>query len=82
MKENMNRRTFVTQGCACGALLLYTGPGHTQTAPLEDLAQFPQTTLTIGSGSAKHLFTIWVADTPAREEQGLMFVRELPPPML
>ena len=76
---NHPARWLLTLCAACGALLLYTGPGHTQTAPLEDLAQFPQTTLTIGSGSAKHLFTIWVADTPAREEQGLMFVRELPP---
>jgi uncharacterized protein len=61
----------------CAPLLLYTSVGHTQTAPLEELAAFPQTTLTISSGSAKQLFTIWVADTPAREEQGLMFVREL-----
>jgi hypothetical protein len=27
MKENMNRRTFVTKGCACGALLL-AGTSH------------------------------------------------------
>jgi uncharacterized protein len=64
--------------CAACAPLLYTAVGHTQTAPLEELSAFPQTTLTIGSGSAKHLFTIWVANTPARGEQGLMFVRELP----
>ena len=65
--------------CAtCAPLLLYTSVGHTQTAPLEELSAFPQTTLTISGGGAKHLFTIWVANTPAREEQGLMFVRELP----
>jgi uncharacterized membrane protein (UPF0127 family) len=65
--------------CAACAPLLYAAVGHTQTAPLEELSAFPQTTLTISSGSAKHLFTIWVANTPARGEQGLMFVRELPP---
>jgi hypothetical protein len=27
MKENINRRTFVTQSCACGALLL-AGTSH------------------------------------------------------
>jgi uncharacterized membrane protein (UPF0127 family) len=63
---------------ACAPLLLYPVVGHTQTAPLEELSAFPQTTLTISSPSAKHLFTIWVANTPARGEQGLMFVRELP----
>ena len=42
MKENMNRRTFVTQGCACGALLLAgTSHGISETTeakpPKEDL---------------------------------------------
>jgi hypothetical protein len=42
MKENMNRRTFVTQGCACGALLLAgTSPGISETTetkpPKDDL---------------------------------------------
>jgi len=46
--------------------------------PLEDLAKFPQTTLEIRTGGHKENFNIWVADTPPREEQGLMFVRDLP----
>ena len=68
-------------GAACGALILSAGTGHTQTpsAQLEDLAAFPQTTLTISGGGATHQFTIWVANTEARGEQGLMFVRELAP---
>jgi len=48
-----------------------------QLAP-QDLATFPRTLLTIKSGSAVHTFTVWVADTPPRQEQGLMFVRDLP----
>jgi uncharacterized protein len=65
---------------ACCALILHAGTGHTQTpsAQLEDLAAFPQTMLTISGGGGTHRFTTWVADTPAREQQGLMFVRELP----
>jgi uncharacterized protein len=63
---------------ACCALLLYSSAGHTQGAPLEDLAAFPQTTLTVSGGGGTHQFSIWVANTEAREEQGLMFVRELP----
>ncbi len=76
---NHPTRWLLTLCAACTPLLLHTSIGHTQTAPLEELAAFPQTTLTISSGSTRHPFTIWVADTPAREAQGLMFVRELPP---
>jgi uncharacterized membrane protein (UPF0127 family) len=74
-------RRWLVVLCALGSLLAgYLGTGHAQTpgAPLEDLSAFPQTTLTISGGGASHPFTIWVANTPAREEQGLMFVRELP----
>ena len=74
-----NPSRWLLRLCAAAApLILYAGIGHTQTGPLEDLAAFPQTTLTVGSGGTQHPFTIWVADTPAREQQGLMFVRELP----
>jgi uncharacterized membrane protein (UPF0127 family) len=51
---------------------------HAQSSPLQDLATFPRTSLEIASGSQKHHFDIWIADTPDRQEQGLMFVRELP----
>jgi len=46
--------------------------------PLESLENFPQTTARITSSSGPQLFTIWIADTQARSEQGLMFVRSLP----
>ena len=55
----------------------WLAPAQAQQAPLEDLSAFPQAHLTIKGGGAVHEFSIWVADTPAREEQGLMFVREL-----
>ena len=45
---------------------------------IEDLATFPRTTLEIVSGGKRHPFDVWVADTDARKEQGLMFVRDLP----
>jgi uncharacterized protein len=67
--------------CIAGsALLLHAGAARTQesAAPLEELSAFPRTTLTISGAGASHQFNIWVADTAAREEQGLMFVRELP----
>jgi uncharacterized membrane protein (UPF0127 family) len=79
--SNSTRRWLVAL-CTLGSLLaLYAGTGHSQApgAPLEDLSAFPQTTLTISGSGASHQFTIWIANTEAREEQGLMFVRDLPP---
>ncbi len=75
------RRMFLGRTLlACLALTLpgaWMAPAHAQSAPLEELSAFPRAVLTIRGGGAVHEFTIWVADTPAREEQGLMFVREL-----
>jgi uncharacterized protein len=50
--------------------------------PLE-LATFPRTSLQITHRDEHHLsrrysFEVWVADTPERAEQGLMFVSDLP----
>lgn len=49
-----------------------------QSAKLLDLNSFPKTTLQIESGTQKHSFDIWLAQTPQQQEQGLMFVRDLP----
>ena len=53
--------------------------------PME-LGTFPRTSLEItrhGAAQAprKYPFQVWVADTPARAEQGLMFVSDLPESM-
>jgi hypothetical protein len=53
-----------------------------QSGPLEELAQFPHTSLEILRGKSKkdpRRFDVWIADNPGRKEQGLMFVRELRP---
>ncbi len=55
--------------------------GHAQSGPLEDLSNFPRTSLEILHGKSKkdaRQFQVWIADNPARQEQGLMFVRDLP----
>ncbi len=80
--NSTSTRRWLVALCAVGSMLaLYVGTARTQTpsAPLEDLSAFPQTTLTISGGGASHQFSIWIANTQPREEQGLMFVRELPP---
>jgi hypothetical protein len=55
--------------------------GSAQSGPLEDLSNFPRTSLEILHGKSKkdpRQFQVWIADNPARQEQGLMFVRDLP----
>jgi len=60
------------------SLLVAAAPSFAQSGPLEDLAKFPQGKLEIGAKKPL-VFEVWVADTPARQQQGLMFVRSLPP---
>jgi len=43
-----------------------------------DLATFPRTSVEIRAATGAHRFDVWLADTPTRQAQGLMFVRELP----
>jgi uncharacterized protein len=47
-------------------------------AHLLDLDSFPTAKLDIRSGKETHHFDIWVAETPRQQQQGLMFVRDLP----
>jgi uncharacterized membrane protein (UPF0127 family) len=60
-------------------LVLASLAARAQSVPLEELSQFPQASLEISGapGAQKHSFQVWIADTPARQEQGLMFVRDL-----
>lgn len=69
------------------AALLCSGraPAQQPRLPL-DLASFPRAELHITHREANHParsypFRVWVADTPERAEQGLMFVSDLPEAM-
>jgi uncharacterized membrane protein (UPF0127 family) len=58
---------------------LASGAAHAQLGQIEDLAAFPQAKLEIAEGKkVKHTFDVWLADSPRRQAQGLMFVRTLP----
>jgi len=73
----MARHLRVALGCAL--LILCTGHAYPQVGPLEELGAFPSGPLTISDGKkTKLVFTVWNANTPQRQAQGLMFVRELP----
>jgi uncharacterized membrane protein (UPF0127 family) len=74
---------LVSAGAA--ALATAAAPAQEPRRPLE-LSTFPRTSLEIAHrdprhGSQKFSFEVWVADTPERAEQGLMFVSDLPPTM-
>lgn len=75
---------WLATAIAAGAL---AAPVAAQEGPRPlDLATFPRTQLEItphGSDGAgrRHAFQVWIADTPARAEQGLMFVSDLPETM-
>jgi len=50
-----------------------------QSGPLENLDAFPQDDLKISDGKKLHqVLHVWLADSPPRQSQGLMFVRSLP----
>ena len=48
------------------------------TEAVLDLATFAQSSVEIGKAPRTQHFDVWIADTPEREAQGLMFVRDLP----
>jgi uncharacterized membrane protein (UPF0127 family) len=78
----MSRSRFLKPFFAPLAVVLLTFVAatgcHAQTAGLIELNAFPKSQLEIRSGAQKHVFEIWLAKTPEQQEQGLMFVRDLP----
>jgi uncharacterized protein len=52
--------------------------GQTQTPDIQELSTFPRTTLEVLTKPQPQRFNVWIADTPDRQAQGLMFVRDLP----
>jgi uncharacterized membrane protein (UPF0127 family) len=61
---------------ALAALMLSAVPSS--AAPPENLEDFPRSQLSILTRQGSEWFNIWIADTPARSEQGLMYLKWLP----
>jgi len=78
--EPARRKALRKFAWAVGTLLAFAGStALAQTGPLEDLDAFPRGKLEIADGKkVKHTFDVWLADSPGRQAQGLMFVRSLP----
>ena len=51
---------------------------HTETAEPAEVRGFPEQSLTIVREGGSETLRAWVADTPERQQQGLMFVRSMP----
>ena len=66
--------------CVLGTLmmLLSANAALPEAAAPEPLTAFPQSLLAIKSATGKVVnFKIWTADTEQREQQGLMFIRDM-----
>ena len=51
---------------------------RSQDTATEPLSTFPQSLLAVRTGASRVVhFKIWTADTPRREEQGLMFIQKM-----
>ena len=78
MMEFRQKKFFAARALLATALLLAASAALPQGAAPEPLSAFPQSLLAIRTGSGKVVdFKIWEADTPKREEQGMMFIREM-----
>jgi uncharacterized membrane protein (UPF0127 family) len=75
----INASMIVRTATLCLAWLLSVPALAIDGSDAEPLANFPTSTLQIASGGTLHKFRVWIADTPRRRSQGLMFVRELEP---
>jgi uncharacterized membrane protein (UPF0127 family) len=62
---------------ACVAITALAASGPLGAQKPESLDHFPQLTAVITTASGAQRFNVWLADTPARSEQGLMFVPSL-----
>ena len=62
------------------ALVVLAPPSAARAAdpPREPRARYPTAELSVESGGRSHPFTVWVAATEARRNQGLMYVKSLP----
>jgi len=79
--NTFRRTTALLATLFCLAFALAGAPSAnagTTRASAEALNSFPQTPLVIESAGKRLPFDVWVAATPERREQGLMFVTALP----
>ena|ERR1700761_6837201 len=78
MQKLRHIRSISARAILAASFLLAAGAAVSQSAPPEPLSAFPQSMLAVKTADGKIVnFKIWLADTQKREEQGMMFVREM-----
>jgi uncharacterized membrane protein (UPF0127 family) len=76
--EFWRKKLTAARAALAAGLLFAGGMAMAQSPAPEPLSAFPHSLLAIRTSSGKVVnFKIWQADTPQREQQGLMFIREL-----
>jgi uncharacterized protein len=77
----MNRALALLVLLFAAALPATPATAAAQTAEFqpEQLRGFARDTLVIQRSNGRDQFSIWLADTPAQQQQGLMWVQQLPP---
>jgi uncharacterized protein len=65
-------------GCLGSVLLLIALLCAGTANAVESIDQFPSSPLSIRTRAGTEWFSVWIADTAAREQQGLMYQRWLP----
>jgi uncharacterized protein len=78
MRLRRPRPRALTLHAALFLITLAAAIGCRAQTGLLALDTFPKSHLRITSGAQKHDFDIWLATTPDQQQQGLMFVRDLP----
>jgi uncharacterized protein len=74
----LRARFLVARALLAAGLMIAASAALPQGAAPEPLSAFPQSLLAIRTSSGKVVnFKIWEADTPKREQQGMMFIREM-----
>jgi uncharacterized protein len=74
----MRKSSWVAAVFICACAVFGGGGIRAQDAAPEPLSAFPQSLLAIRTVAGKVInFKIWTADSPRREQQGLMFVHEM-----
>ncbi len=76
----MNAAPRAVSVLVSGWLLAWMAMSVCAAAPIQEpLSHFPRSDIQIDVGGRSYVFKVWLAATPARHEQGLMYVKSLPP---
>jgi hypothetical protein len=78
IRKQRHLKLFSARAFLAAGLLVVSAAALPQSAAPEPLSAFPQSMLAVKTSAGKVVnFKIWLADNQRREEQGMMFVRDM-----